>query len=326
MKLTRRQFSGSILAGTLASSVSGLSAQQVQAINAVLVGVEHGPVVLNSGASANPNSNTIENYTQLPPATTPVSARQALSVKYLNVGTKQITTTLVNQPLVSPSDQISGVTYLADGSLLVAISPNPSDAFGDQPTRLLTLKNGQVEVVSAQGLKSNQSLDSLLLLSDGSLIGLVVKKSGTGPAQVVDVNSTTGVVRFTNRVTLPSDRRFSCLAEGAGSILYSTVFRDVGTTELWTLDLEKKVAAFSVELTTASPCSNSTCAGFDNMPGIISWYHGVQSLIVTPTGQLLGLCNLEYRLPDSVYLIDTGKGFMTLIVGFAVARTSLSRA
>ena len=71
MNLSRRQFSKSIIAGTLASGLSSLSgltdlfAQSAKPTQkpidkAILVGVEHGPIVSNSGAHLNPHSNAIE--------------------------------------------------------------------------------------------------------------------------------------------------------------------------------------------------------------------------------------------------------------------------
>lgn len=337
MKLTRRQFSRSVLAGTLASglSLSGLSNLFAQSAkptqkptdDAILVGVEHGPIVSNSGSHINPHSNTIENYTTLPPSNTPVSALQGLTVQHLNVRTLHIKRTVIAVPLLSPSDCISGVTYLADGTLLVAINPDASSANGALPPRLLKINGKEISgIVPVSGLSKDQGLDSVRLLRSGLLIGMVTKKDGTGPAQVVEVNPITGAVSFTNPVNLlPPGRRFSALAEAPDGKLYTSVFPNDGTTELWTLDLTNKTATFLIKLTTASRCSNQTCAGFDHMPGIVSWYHGIQSLIVTPAGQLLAQCNLEYILPDSLYSINVGTGLMTEIVSFPVARAALSQ-
>jgi hypothetical protein len=322
MRLTRRHFTASVLAGTLVGIRKKLSAQTYDAI---VVGVEHGPIVSNSGSSTNPNSNTIENYTTLPPSTTPASALQGLSVQYLDVQTQEGTSTIIDQPLLAPSDRISGITYLADGSLLVVIYGNAASANGAAPPRLVRLSGTSSTVLPVSGLAVNQGLDSVRLLSNGSVIGMVTHKDGTGPAQIVQVNPTTGAVSFPNLVSLPPNRRFSCLAEAPDGTLYTSVFRDNTTTELWSLNLTQKTAIFLIELTTASPCSNNLCAGFDDMPGIISWYHGIQSLIVTSTGQLLAQCNLEYHLPDSLYAIDVDTGFMTqLVATFPVARSALS--
>lgn len=330
-KFTRRQFSKSILAGTLVSGLSGLSDLFAQSVkkptdDAILVGVEHGPIVSNSGSRINPHSHTIENYTTLPPSDTPVSALQGLTVQHLDVHTRHSKRTVIAEPLLSPSDCISGVTYLADGTLLVVVTPDASSANGALPPRLLLLNENQISgIVPVSGLSKDQRLDSVRLLRSGLLIGMVTKKDGTGPAQVVEVNPKTGAVSFTNLVRLPADRRFSALVEAPDGKLYTSVFRYDGTTELWTLDLTNKTATFLSKLTTASRCSNQTCAGFDNIHGVISWYHGIQSLIVTPAGQLLAQCNLEYRLPDSLYDINVGTGLMTEIESFPVARAALSK-
>src|ERR1044071_10110698 len=96
MNISRRQFSKSIFVGTLAtglSSLSGFSGLFTQSVQAAppptnetvrLVGIEHGPIVFNSGGHLNPHSDAIENYTKLPSSGTPVSELQGLTVRYLD--------------------------------------------------------------------------------------------------------------------------------------------------------------------------------------------------------------------------------------------------
>jgi hypothetical protein len=336
MNLSRRQFSKSIIAGTLASGLSSLSgltdlfAQSAKPTQkpidkAILVGVEHGPIVSNSGAHLNPHSNAIEDYKTLPPSNTPVSALQGLSLQHLHVDTLISKRTVITEPLLSPSDRISGVTYLADGSLLVVINPDAGSANGAHQSRLLTINENKVSgVVSVSNLGKDQSLDSLCLLRNEKLIGMVTKKDGTGPAQVVQVNraNATGNVTVTNLLSLPANLRFSALAEALNGTIYTSVFRNNGTTELWTLDLKKNSSEKVIDLTTLSGCSSKTCT---NVPEVTAWYHGLQSLIVTQAGQLLAHGNLEYFLPNSLYAINLGTGFMAEIDNYPVARVALSK-
>jgi hypothetical protein len=355
MKLSRRQFSKSLLAGTLVSGLTGLSylfaqsAKPAQANglsgprgpsdllaqserqkhDATLVGIEHGPIVSNSGSHLNPHSHAIEDYKRLPSSDTPASALQGLTVQHLNTRTLISKRTVIDEPLLCPSDRISGVTYLGDGTLLVVINPDAGSAKGDEPSRLLLLNHkkssNRWEIsgpVYVSNLFKDQSLDSLCLLRSGILIGMVTKKDGTGPAHVVEVNPGTGAVSFSNLVSLPADRRFSALAEASDGKLFTSVFRNNGTTELWTLDMTDRTATFLIGLTTLSGCSSKTCT---NVPEITPWYHGLQSLIVTPSGQLLAHGNLEYFLPDTLYAINLGTGFMTEIDSYPVARVSLSK-
>jgi len=336
MKLSRRQFSKSIIAGTLASGLSSLSGltdlfaqpakpTQKPIDKAILVGVEHGPIVSNLGSHLNPHSNVVENYKRLPSSHTPVSALQGLSIQNLHVDTLISKRTVIAEPLLSPSDRISGVTYLADGSLLVVINPDAGSANGADPSRLLTINEQKVSgVVSVSNLSKDQSLDSLCLLRSGKLIGMVTKKDGTGPAQVVQVNRTiaTGDVTVTHLLSLPANLRFSAIAEALDGTIYTSVFRSNGTTELWTLDLKANSAKELIGLTTFSGCSSKTCT---NVPEITPWYHGLQSLIVTPAGQLLAHGNLEYFLPNSLYVINLGTGFMTEIDSYPVARVALGK-
>ena len=349
MKLTRRQFGKSVIAGTIASGLSGLGGlsdlfaqsekptpasglndtgtllaqSERQKLDAILVGVEHGPIVYNTGGHINPHSTTIEDYTRLPTSQTPASAIRGLVVQRLNVRTLLSKRTIIADPLLAPSDRISGVTYLADGTMLVVITPDAGSATGAAPTRLLTLNGKKVSsIVSVSGLSQDQGLDSVRLLRSGVLIGLVTKKDGTGPAHVVEVNPKTGAVSFPNLVSLPADRRFSALAEAPDGTLYTSVFRNNTNTELWTLDLTNKTATFLINLTTLSGCTSKNCA---NIPEVTPWYHGIQSLIVTPAGQLLAHGNLEYFLPDSLYVINVSTGFMTEIDSYPVARVALSK-
>jgi len=339
MTVSRRQFSKSIVASAIASGLSGLNGltgltnlfaepvkQTAKSIDeAVLVGVEHGPIVFNSGAHLNPHSNAIEDYTKLPSSRTPVSALQGLSVQHLNTRTLISKRTVIAEPLLSPSDRISGVTHLADGSLLVLINPDAGSANGGEPSRLVTIHEKKVSgIATVSGLSRDQGLDSLCLLRSGKLIGMITKKDGTGPAQIVLVNRSgaTGDVTVTNLLNLPVNRRFSTLAEGLDGTIYTSVFRSNGTTELWTVDMNSRTAKEKIGLTALSGCSSKTCT---NVPDVTPWYHGLQSLIVTPAGELLAHGNLEYFLPNSLYAINLSTGFMTEIDSYPVARVSLGK-
>ncbi len=342
MNISRRQFSKSLFAGTLVSglgSLSGLSELFTPSVQAApsptnetvrLVGVEHGPIVSNSGGHLNPHSYAIENYTKLPSSETPVSALQGLTVQYLDTSklNRKPTMTVINEPLLSLSDRISGVTYLADGTLLVLINPDSGSAKGAEPSRLLRLskkKSSDGWDVSGplyiSNLSKDQGLDSLCLLRSGKLIAMVMLKDGSGPAHVVEVHPEAGSV--TKLFSLPIDRRFSTLAEAPNGKLYSSVFRNNGTTELWTLDMSSGKAEFLKGLITRVGCTTDVFC----LPAPVDtpWYHGLQSLIVTPAGQLLAHGNLEYFLPDSLYSIDVATGVMTEIASYPVARTALSK-
>jgi hypothetical protein len=318
VKLTRRQFNGLIIATTAIGGLgvypSSISAQTAKK-ELVIVGVEHGDIVKNSHASTVSNidatmsyvgNSVTEDYTKLPPSTTPSSCFQAIVLRFLNLETEKITRRTVNKPILSPGERLTGLTYLASGTLLVAITPDSAGANGAEPTRFLIL-NKNPQTVPVSGLKVDQALDSLLLLKSGSHIGLVTKKDGTGPAEIVDVNPQTGKVNFTNRIGLPADRRFSCLAEAADGTLYTSVFRANATTELLKLDLTQKTVTVVAKLTV------------DGM----QWYHGLQSLIFTPSGQLVALGNLEYRLPNSIYTIQLDTGVMTKVKDLEASRATL---
>ena len=231
-----------------------------------------------------------------------------------------MTSRIVHRPILSPGERFTGLTYLADGTLLIAITPQSASANGSEPTRFLIL-NEDSQTIAALGLNINEALDSLLLLKSGSLIGLVTKKDGTGPAKIVDVNPRTGKVSFTNRIGLPADRRFSCLAEAPDGTLYTSVFRANATTELLRVDFARQTVTVVAHLTVTGVFQSE----FDGraVQGTVPWYHGIQSLMVTPAGQLVALCNLEYRLPNSVYSIRVDTGHMTEVTGFEASRATL---
>lgn len=330
MNLTRRQFGGSVIAATMGSMSS--RSVSAQTPGTVIVGVEHGAIIKNLRATAPASDGTnivTEDYTNLPPPNTPASSFEAVVLWYVNLETGRLTSRIVNQPLLSPGERFTGITYLADGTLLIAITPQSASANGSQPTRLLKL-NKTVQTIPVSGLAIEQALDSLLLLQNGSLIGLVTRKDGTGnPAQIVNVNWMTGAVTFSYPVSLlPAERRFSCLAEAPDGTLYTSVFLPSGTTELWKVDLAGQTSALLVDLTVTGMFQ----PGFDKqaVEGTVSWYHGMQSLIVTPGGGLVALSNLEYRLPGpnggvgepGIYGISVGTGLVTEIVAFKSSRAT----
>ena len=174
------------------------------------------------------------------------------------------------------------------------------------PTRLLFMGTSpRSQPVS--GLQPQEAIESLLLLKDGSLIGLVVGKDGSPPARIADINPQNGQISFTERVSLPTDQRFSTLAQCPDGKLYTSVYQRNGDTELWQLDLGQKTATFVTKLTIDGK----------------QWNNGLQSLVCNSAGQLLALGALRYKTTSSLYTVDVNSGAMTLLRNFNVAEIAI---
>jgi hypothetical protein len=310
MKLTRRRFGKltivTIAMGSLGYFPSNALAAEEERPKLVIVGVEHGTVVRNGRANSTTDldRDTTENYSTIAPSTTPVEAFQGLVFRRLDLKTGKTQTQTLKEPILSLGERLTGLTYLGDGTLIISITPDSASANGAEPTRLLILDKSS-KTIAVSGLQSHQALDSLLLLKDASLIGLVTEKDGSAPAKIVDLDPKTG--KISDRFDLPKGTRFSCLAESPDGKLYTSVFRANATTDLLEVKSAQKTVNVVAKLTV------------DGGP----WYHGIQSLMFSPAGELLALANLEYRLPNSLYRVKVDTGVMTKLADLEASRATL---
>lgn len=205
---------------------------------------------------------------------------------------------------VDNDEVLSGLTYLADGSLIAAVTPVRTSKRGNRPTRLKFLGSSRSDL-TISGLQRQEELKSLLGTKDGKLFGLVGKKNGTPPYRLVDVNLQTG--NFNVRLNLPQNQRFSNLAQCPDGKIYTTSVQNSGVVNLVQLDLGQGIPVTLSQLQ------------FENTP----WNNGLESLLCSRAGQLMGFGAPRYVQPNSVYTIDISSGVMTKLADFDVSKIAM---
>ncbi|MEH2323109.1 MAG: hypothetical protein V7K32_05965 [Nostoc sp.] len=211
-------------------------------------------------------------------------------------------------PLVETNETLSGFSCLSDGTLVVAATPIITGSKQGTQTRI-TFLGTPVKTLIISGLKQNQQLGSLLGTIDGRLIGLVGKKNGTPPIRLVDINVQTGEITSISKIKFPTDQRVSNLAQSQDGTLYTSLVGLNGDTTLVQLDSNQKSPIRLAQLKLNGK----------------AWNNGLQSLVFSPTGQLLAFGAMRYETPNAVYSIDKKSGNMTRVQDFDAAQITLAR-
>ncbi|MEA5627727.1 hypothetical protein [Nostoc sp. UHCC 0251] len=212
-------------------------------------------------------------------------------------------------PLLESNETLSGFTSLSDGTLVVAATPISVGRKQATPTRI-TFLSTPVKTLTVSGLKQNEQLGSLLGTNDGRLIGLVGKKNGTPPITLVDINLQTGKVSSISKIKFPNNERVSNLAQCPDGKLYTSLLGLKGDTTLMQLDSNQKNPIRLAQLKLNGQ----------------AWNNGLQSLVCSATGQLVGFGAMRYETPNAVYSIDKNSGNMTRLQDFDAAQITIARA
>lgn len=313
-RLTRRQFGQIAIAGSAAAAIAALAnrtfAQPAQA-PLVLIAVRPGNLTRNDvtgGTSAAPNDTIVpDDPDQSTAPSKPARARTArgLQLVSLDVGNGQVQTRPTPAASLESGEEISGLAVLTDGSIVVAITPSSTSDQGRNPTRLVLLGTPPRSVNVR--LSPQEALDSLLVLNDGLLVSLVVSKAGTPGGRLVTVDPQNG--QISTIFELPTDQRFSNLAQCPDGTIYTTTVARDGATSLVQLNLGQNQVIPGAQLR------------FNNQV----WNNGLNSLVCSSAGQLFALGNLWHETTQHLYLIDAKTGNMTRLQPSDAAEITISR-
>ena len=274
-KLTRRQFGQLAIAGAVVAATGKfLNKVFAQASTSVIIGVRLGPI-----STDEPNTT------------------RTLILESLDVVSGQITPLPGPQIFIESYEQVTGLTSLSDGRIVMAVTPISTSNKGEDPTRLI-IQGSSPTTVTISGLKKTEQLRSLVGTREGRLLGLVVKKNGTPPISLVDVDWKTG--NFTAKFKLPGNQRFSNLAGCPDGKLYTTSLDKDGNTSLQLLDAQKSNLNFIAELKVDNAILNN----------------GLDSLVCSPANQLLAFGALRYQYPKALYSVDVNSGTMIKLQDF----------
>ena len=314
-RITRRRFGQLALASTAAASgvvAIGYFANKTSAQttpSSVIYGLLPGPLTTNTtpspvGAPEVSNTN-VSNTT----ASIPIG----LVLQSQNVASSQIQTVKTFQylgdgitPILQSNETVGAFTALADGTFVVTITPASGTQNENNPTRLIVLNQSPINV-PLLGLSLQEKLESLVSTNDGGLLGLVVKKNSTPPVRLVNIDLKTGQITTSSKVNLPDNQRFSTLTQCRDGTLYTTTIGQQGDTSLVRLDQQQQKPI------TLSPLS------LNGKP----WNNGLQSLVCSPTGQLIAFGALRYVTPNRFYTVNASNGTLTELTQFNVAKITI---
>ena len=317
--ITRRRFGQLALAST--ATVTGVavfnglakktSAQTApSAPSTIIYGLSSGPLTTNT----TPSPVGVPEVTNTNPSNTTPSIPIGLILQSIDIVTGEILTVKTFQflgdgitPILQTNETVGGFAALADGTFVVTITPASGAQNETNPTRLTLLNQSPINV-SLSGLSVQEKIDSLVSTSDGGLLGLVLKKNSTPPVRLVDIDITTGQITTSSKVTLPDNQRFSNLTQCQDGTIYTTTIGVQGDTTIVRLDQQQKqlipLPALSV----------------NGKP----WNNGLQSLVCSPTNQLLVFGALRYVTPNSIYSVNTNDGTLSAIAQFNVSKIAMT--
>lgn len=224
-------------------------------------------------------------------------------VQSLDVVTKEIKN--VTTVILQRGERFGGFTSLTDGTFVVVISPVRASKRENNPSRLVFL-NTSSTTLELSGLTKQETLEDLLVLNDGSLAGLVIRKNKRFP-RLVGFDFNTGDVLKGDRIKLPSTTRYDNLTQLSNGAVITTAVGDLGDTTLVQLNLGQKSITTKAKL---------------NFNGK-QWDSGLSSLTTSPADQLFALGGRRYETPYNLYTVDVNTGKMTLIREWDVAEITV---
>lgn len=331
-RITRRRFGQLAIASTTIAGIGYFATKTTaqQTSNLVIVGVGRGSFTppnnqLNIANADSFSAAATDTSANAPNVQAPNSNRQ-LVIQTLNLGNNQVQSLAAPQSVTSQSVQsdnananqnnngqtpvlttgelLGGITYLSDRSTLaVAIIPD-NFSRGNNRSRL-TLVGNSPRSIPISGLSQQETLNSLLLLNDGSLIGLVIRKDGTPPARIVNVNPQTG--QISNRVNLPSNQPFFNLAQCPDGKIYTNTVGQRKVTQLTQLNLAQGTPINSVPL------------HINNR----DWVNGFNSLVCSAAGQLFAFGANWHETRQHLHSINPSTGELIRLQPFDVARIAI---
>lgn len=303
-RITRRRFGQLAIASTTVAGITYLANKTLaQTPNLVVVGAS-----LGSPISSDDTTTTVSNSTDPTGSenTSAASTAIELLLPTLNVVTTQVQTPSPVQGVsIQSTDELSGFTSL-NGTLVLAVTPASTSPRGGDPTRLIFLGTPS-RTVTVSGLKQNEKLTSLVVTNDGKLSGLVIRKNGRPPVNLVEINDQTGAITASNKINLPQTQRFEGLAQCPDGKLYTTTVDRRGETSLVQLDLGQKRPIVIAQL---------------KVNGTV-WNNGLRSLVCSSANQLFAFGALRYQSPLKLYTVNSSNGEMSLISDFDAAQVTI---
>jgi hypothetical protein len=302
--LKRRQFNRFVMVSTAVAALGIPAERAVAQARPVLLGIRMRPM------AAIDQSNTGADETDGADGTD-----AEIVIQTINPETGQIQDRAQPQlqggggiPSVLRRDErLGGFAALAKGSLFVT----KTQGIPGEPEVLsrLMISNGSSQTLTITGLGANNTVESLLITNDGSILCIVSLNSGVPPFRLATIDAQTGKASLVEGFNFPPNQRFSNLTQCPNGTIFGTSLGTEGSVRLVQLDLQKRqIIDLPLLRFEKRPVSNDlkslTCSGAD---------------------QLYALADPLKRDSNLLLTVDIGTGAMNLVKEIDAEKITFSR-
>jgi hypothetical protein len=216
---------------------------------------------------------------------------------------------LRSTPLVlQRGERIAGFAALSSASLLFSKTQGVPGA--PEVVSHLIVVNKSSQTLTVTGLGDNNTVETLLITDDGSILCVVSLNSGVPPFSLATIDAETGTACLLEDFHFPSDARFSNLAQCGNGLIYGTSIGTEGSIRLVQIDIPNQQI---IDL---------PFLHFEEqmVPD------DLKSLTFSSSGQLYALADLKERGKNLLLTIDIDTGALHLVNEIDTEKITFSRA
>lgn len=216
---------------------------------------------------------------------------------------------LLGTPLfLQRGERIAGFAALSSASLLFSKTQGVPGAPKVVSHLLVVDKSSQT--LTVKGLGDNNTVETLLITDDGSLLCIVSLNSGVPPFALATIDAETGTASLLEDFHFPSDKRFSNLTQCGNGLIYGTSIGTQGSIRLVQIDIPNQQI---IDL---------PFLHFEEQ--MVS--DDLKSLTFSSSGQLYALADLKERGKNLLLTIDIDTGALRLVNEIDTEKITFSRS
>lgn len=166
-----------------------------------------------------------------------------------------------------------------------------------------------LKILTVSGLGTKDTVESMLVNKDGTLLGLVSRNHGVPPFSIAKFDKKTGKATILVDFPLPTDWRFNNLTQHPDGTYVGTSIQRDGSTRLVRVNRQKR-QLIRMKLLRADS-------------GTLM--NDLRGMAFTSSGQLHVLGDPTYQGTNSIFTVDTSTGTMSPLRVFAVGKIAFIR-
>ena len=251
-----------------------------------------------------------------------VSGRDLATIQIAGISLNNLDTlveTASKALYTEPSERLTALTPLADGSLLIASVA--STRTGNVNRIILTdaaKSSRPLKALRVSGFRRvNGTLESLVAIKENNFLGVVSLNEGTPPFDLVNFDLNSAKLNYSDDLPLlAANLRLSNLAQAPDGTIYATTLSSQGGTTLVQLDLENKaIVSGRGKIIRLSELK------YNDKP----LENDLLSLAVDRSGQVFALANPTNEETNSLFNVDVKSGEMNFVRKFAADKIAFPR-